>query len=242
MARYLLASLALFTAPAVADLFPDCVNGPLANNTVCDTSASVADRAKALVAAFTIDEKFNLTGNTSPGVPRLGLYSYNWWNEALHGVAESPGVNFADSGDFAHATSFPEPITMSAAFDDALIKAVATVVSTEARAFNNMNRSGLDYWTPNINPYKDPRWGRGLETPGEDPFHIKSYVKNLIAGLQGDENYLKVVATCKHFTAYDVENWHGNDRYGFNAIIDPQDLSEYYMQPFQQCARDSNVR
>jgi beta-D-xylosidase 4 len=74
--------------------------------------------------------------------------------EALHGVASSPGVNFSTSGDFSHATSFPQPITMSAAFDDALIHAVATVVSTEARAFNNVNRSGLDYWTPNINPYK----------------------------------------------------------------------------------------
>lgn len=74
--------------------------------------------------------------------------------EALHGVATSPGVNFSTSGDFSHATSFPQPILMSAAFDDALINAVATVVSTEARAFNNVNRSGLDYWTPNINPYK----------------------------------------------------------------------------------------
>jgi xylan 1,4-beta-xylosidase len=232
---------AVFAPAIVAQQYPDCVNGPLSNNTVCDTSASVADRAQALVDVLTPAEKFNLTGSASPGVPRLGLYFYQWWQEALHGVAESPGVNFSDSGDFSYATSFPLPILMGAAFDDKLIHDVATVISTEARAFNNANRTGLDFWTPNINPFKDPRWGRGLETPGEDTFHIKSYVNALISGLQGDEERLKVVATCKHFTGYDMENWHGNDRYGFDAQINMQDLSEYYMQPFQQCARDSRV-
>lgn len=132
---------------------------------------------------------------------------------------------------------------MGAAFDDALINSVATVVSTEARAFNNANRSGLDYWTPNINPYKDPRWGRGQETPGEDPFHLKSYVASLIDGLQGgkDPQVLKVAATCKHFVAYDLESWHGVLRYEFDAQVSTQDLSEYYMQPFQTCARDAKV-
>lgn len=124
----------------------------------------------------------NNTGNTSPGVPRLGLPAYQWWlvrilllaiaqnsphsyyvfrQEALHGVASSPGVNFSTSGNYSYATSFPQPILMGAAFDDELITAVATVVSTEARVFNNANRAGLDFWTPNINPFKDPRWGRG---------------------------------------------------------------------------------
>ena len=162
---------------------------------------------------------------------------------ALHGVASSPGVNFSSSGNYSYATSFPQPITMGAAFDDALIEAVATVVSTEGRAFNNANRSGLDFWTPNINPYKDPRWGRGQETPGEDPFHLKSYVNSLIHGLQGGQDPVikKVIATCKHFAAYDLESWEGNYRYQFNAIVPTQDLVEYYLQPFQQCARDSNV-
>ncbi|KAI1867610.1 hypothetical protein JX265_007412 [Neoarthrinium moseri] len=227
---------------AAGHLFPDCEKGPLANNTVCDMTASVSDRAKALVAAFTTEEKFQLVVSTSPGVPRLGLPSYEWWQEALHGVASSPGVLFAPSGDYSYATSFPQPILMGAAFDDGLIEAVATVISTEARAFNNANRSGLDYWTPNINPYRDPRWGRGQETPGEDSFHIKSYVKALIKGLQGDDpDYIKVVATCKHFAGYDIEDWNGNERYEFDAIINPQELSEYYMQPFKACARDAKV-
>lgn len=163
--------------------------------------------------------------------------------EALHGVASSPGVTFADQGDYSYATSFPQPILMGAAFDDALINAVATVVSTEARAFNNANRSGLDYWTPNINPYKDPRWGRGQETPGEDPYHLRSYVASLIDGLQGgiDPQILKVVATCKHFVAYDLESWHGTLRYEFDARVSSQELSEYYMQPFKTCTRDAKV-
>ena len=143
-------------------LFPDCTNGPqaLTSNDVCNTDLSVMQRATAIVGAMTLAEKINNTGSTSPGVERLGLPPYTWWNEALHGVASSPGVNFSAMGEYSYSTSFPQPILMGAAFDDALIEAVATVVSTEGRAFNNANRSGLDFWTPNINPYKDPRWGR----------------------------------------------------------------------------------
>ncbi|KAJ7606384.1 glycoside hydrolase family 3 protein [Mycena polygramma] len=223
--------------------FPDCANGPLANTTVCDTSASPITRAKALVAMLNSTELISNSDNGASGVPRLGLPAYQWWNEALHGVASSPGVAFASSGDFSFATSFPEPILMSAAFDDEMIKAVATVISTEARAFNNAGRAGLDYFTPNINPFRDPRWGRGQETPGEDAFRISNYVFNLIQGLQGgiDPPQFKIVADCKHFAGYDIEDWEGNLRYAFNAIISQQDLSEYYLPPFQSCVRDAKV-
>jgi beta-D-xylosidase 4 len=230
-------------ASLVSATFPDCTSFPLKDNAVCDNSLNPVARATALIDALTLAEKINLTQYNSPGVPRLGLPAYGWWSEGLHGVAYSPGVNFSSSGDFSYATSFPQPILMSAAFDDALIKAVGSVVSTEARAFDNVNRAGLDYWTPNINPFKDPRWGRGQETPGEDPFHIQNYVYNLIDGLQngiGPENP-KIVATCKHFAAYDLENWEGNERYGFNAVVTTQDLSEYYLPPFKTCARDAKV-
>jgi beta-D-xylosidase 4 len=149
----------------------------LSSETICDISACKilifaspfyptdqfkvpVDRAKSLVALYTLEEKINATGSYSPGVERLGVPPYNWWNEALHGVA-SPYAEFSDEGDFSYATSFPQPITMGAAFDDQLIMEVATVISTEARAFNNANRTGLDFWTPNINPFRDPRWGRG---------------------------------------------------------------------------------
>jgi len=194
------------------------------------------------VALYSLEEKINATGSSSPGVVRLGIPPYEWWSEGLHGIA-GPFTNFSDEGDYSYSTSFPQPILMGAAFDDQLIEDVATVISTEARAFNNANRTGLDFWTPNINPFRDPRWGRGQETPGEDPFHLSSYVQALIKGLQGDTSdpYKRVVATCKHYAGYDIESWNGNFRYQFDAQISQQDLVEYYLKPFQACARDSNV-
>ncbi|KAF9569465.1 glycoside hydrolase family 3 protein [Agrocybe pediades] len=224
--------------------FPDCTVAPLKGNAVCDTTKDPVTRAKAIISQFTVDELIANTVNLAPGVPRLGLPQYNWWSEALHGVAGSPGVTFAPSGNFSFATSFPQPIILGSAFDDELIKDVATVISTEARAFNNFGRAGIDYFTPNINPFKDPRWGRGQETPGEDPFHISQYVFNLIQGLQGGidpKPYFKIAADCKHFAAYDLENWGGNNRMSFNAVVTPQDLSEYYLPSFQSCVRDAKV-
>jgi beta-D-xylosidase 4 len=163
-------------------------------------------------------------------------------------VANSPGVNFSiNPQEYSYATSFASPILLSAAFDDDLVYKVASIISTEARAFSNVGRAGLDYWTPNINPYKDPRWGRGSETPGEDPFRIQGYVKALISGLQGDQDTTKVIATCKHYAAYDLESWVNPEgdtilRHDFDAIVNMQDLVEYYLPPFQQCARDSKVK
>jgi len=161
-----------------------------------------------------------------------------------HGVAGSPGVTFASSGNFSSATSFPQPIVLGATFDMELIKASAVVTSTEARAFSNAGRAGLDFFTPNINPFKDPRWGRGQETPGEDPFLTSQYVINLIDGLQGGIDprpYYKIAADCKHFAAYDLENWEGIDRSDFDAKVSLQDLSEYYLPSFQSCVRDAKV-
>ncbi|CAA7259501.1 unnamed protein product [Cyclocybe aegerita] len=239
-------ALAYFLRGTTAALygFPDCTITPLKDNAVCDTTKDAITRARAIVELFTVEELINNTVNTAPGVPRLGLAPYQWWSEALHGVASSPGVTFAPSGNFSSATSFPQPITMGAAFDDELIKEVAAVISTEARAFNNFGFAGIDYFTPNINPFKDPRWGRGQETPGEDPFHIQQYVRSLIPGLQGGidpKPYIKIIADCKHFSSYDMENWNGNNRMGFDAIVTPQDLAEYYSPPFQTCVRDTKV-
>ncbi|KAJ4292466.1 hypothetical protein N0V90_009128 [Kalmusia sp. IMI 367209] len=206
------------------------------------SSVPPLERARALVSLYILEEKINATGSTAPGVPRLGIPPYEWWSEGLHGIA-GPFTNFSDEGDYSYSTSFPQPILMGAAFDDKLITDVATVIATEARAFNNANRTGLDFWTPNINPFRDPRWGRGQETPGEDPYHLSSYVNALIKGLQGDPSdpYKRVVATCKHYAGYDIESWNGNFRYQFDAQVSQQDLVEYYLPPFQSCARDSNV-
>ncbi|KAF2014679.1 glycoside hydrolase family 3 protein [Aaosphaeria arxii CBS 175.79] len=204
---------------------PDCINGPLKSNKICDVDADPTERAAALVAAMRQQEK---------------LANLNWWGEALHGVAGAPGIQF--SGEFKTATSFPMPLLMSAAFDDDLIHKVATIIGTEARAFGNGGKAPFDFWTPNINPFKDPRWGRGSETPGEDTTRIKGYVKSLISGLEGDDiKERRIIATCKHFAANDLEDWKGTTRHNFNAEITQQDLAEYYLQPFQQCARDSKV-
>lgn len=144
--------------------------------------------------------------------------------------------------NFTSATSFPAPILLGATFNDSLIASIADVISTEARAFNNFNYAGLTFFTPNINPFRDPRWGRGQETPGEDPYHLSRYVYQYVVGLQGGlspDPYYKVLANCKHVLAYDVENWEGNDRTGFNAVVTTQDLSEFYTPSFQGCLRDA---
>ncbi|KAJ7045737.1 glycoside hydrolase family 3 protein [Mycena alexandri] len=224
--------------------FPDCVGGPLANTTVCDTSKDPVTRATALIAMFTTTELIENSVHEADGVPRLGLPEYNWWSEASHGVAfTGPGVSFADSGPFSYATSFPQPIVLGATFDDDLVKAVATVISTEARAFNNAQRAGLDFFAPNINPWRDPRWGRGQETPGEDSFRTAQYVYHLVDGLQGgiDPESVKVMSVCKHFAGYDMDDWEGIIQRKFNAIISTQELSEYFLQPFQSCVRDAKV-
>lgn len=147
---------------------------------------------------MTLAEKTSNMEYTAPGVPRLGLPPYTWWNEALHGVAGSPGVAFTQGGNWSFATSFPEPILTAAAFDNDLVNKVATIIGTEARAFANNGKSGWDFWTPNMNAFKDPRWGRGLETPGEDPYHISQYIMSLISGLQGgiDPPTKQIIATC----------------------------------------------
>ncbi|KAF7291729.1 Glycoside hydrolase family 3 protein [Mycena chlorophos] len=233
--------------PHVYAAFPERVAGFLFSHspltTVCDTTKSASTRAASLIANFTTDELIANTQYTAPGVARLGLPAYTWWTEALHGVALSPGVTFASSGNFSYATSFPENILLGASFDDALVEDITTVISTEMRAFANANRDYLQAFAPNINPFRDPRWGRGLETPGEDSFRSAQYVYSFVKGLQGgiDPEHFKIVADCKHFAGYDLEDWDGNLRYSFNAVISQQDLAEYFLVPFQSCVRDAKV-
>lgn len=133
------------------------------------------------------------------------------------------------------------PILMASAFDDDLIKQIGVVIGTEARAWANHGFSGIDYWTPNVNPYRDPRWGRGAETPGEDAIRVSRYAKAMVEGLEGDQEERRVVATCKHYAANDFEVFYEHTRHNFDAKVSMQDLAEYYLLPFQQCARDSKV-
>ncbi|KAI1812563.1 beta-xylosidase [Poronia punctata] len=234
-----LALLALSIGSVSAGVLPDCESDPLKSNGICDKTASPRDRAAALVAAMKTSEKLANLVSKSPGASRIGLPAYNWWSEALHGVADAPGIDF--DGDFDSATSFPMPILMASAFDDELIEKVANVIGVEARAFGNNDHSGIDYWTPDINPFRDPRWGRGAETPGEDITRIKGYTEHFLRRLEGSESQRRVIATCKHYAGYDMEAWGGVTRHSFDAKISTQELAEYYLQPFQQCARDSKV-
>ncbi|CAF3398343.1 unnamed protein product [Rotaria socialis] len=135
------------------------------------------------------------------------------------------------------------PINLGATFNMKLVHDIASIISTEARAFNNEGQAGLTFFTPKINIFRDPRWGRGQETPGEDSFLTSQYVYALIQGLQrgDDERYLKIAANCKHFDAYDLENWNGTNRHHFDAKVTDQDLVETYLPSFKTCIQDAQV-
>ena len=188
---------------------------------------SIDARVKDLIGRLTLEEKVFQMMNTTPAINRLGIPEYNWWNEALHGVARS-GV----------ATIFPQAIGMAATFDDSLIHSVASVISDEARAMYNasvkrnvrLQYGGLSFWTPNINIFRDPRWGRGQETYGEDPYLTAHMGVAFVKGLQGDNpKYLKVAACAKHFA---VHSGPERMRHEFNAIASPKDLWETYLPSF----------
>ncbi|XAR72445.1 Non-reducing end alpha-L-arabinofuranosidase, partial [Bertholletia excelsa] len=217
----------------------------------CDKSLSFDARAKDLVDRMTLEEKVQQLGDTAYGVSRLGLPMYKWWSEALHGVSNvGQGATFFDNV-VPGATSFPTPILLAAAFNESLWKITGQAVSTEARAMYNLGHSGLTFWSPNINVVRDPRWGRALETPGEDPFTVGRYAVNYVRGLQdveGTENVtdlnsrpLKVAACCKHYAAYDVDNWQGIERYNFDARVTEQDMKETFLRPFEMCVKDGDV-
>lgn len=201
-----------------------------------DESLSFEERARDLVSRMTLDEKVSQMVHASAAIPRLGIPAYNWWNEALHGVARA-GV----------ATMFPQAIGMAATFDDELMYRIADVISTEGRAkYHEFQRKGdhgifkgLTFWSPNINIFRDPRWGRGHETYGEDPYLTGRLGVAFIKGLQGnDEKYLKAAACAKHFA---VHSGPENERHSFNAEVSEKDLRETYLPAFKECVREAGV-
>ena len=193
-------------------------------------------RAADLVARMTIDEKIAQLMNDAPAIPRLGVPAYEWWNECLHGVARAGA-----------ATVFPQAIGMAASFDTALMREVATAISDEARAKHHefarrgerKRYQGLTFWSPNINIFRDPRWGRGQETYGEDPYLTARMGIEFVKGLQGDDpKYLKLVATAKHFA---VHSGPEADRHHFDARPSERDLHETYLPAFRALVRDAGV-
>src|SRR5205809_2062160 len=184
-------------------------------------------RVHDLVSRMTLEEKVSQVKDVAPAIDRLGIPPYNWWNEALHGVARS-----------GTATVFPQAIGLAATWDDSLIFRMATVISDEARAKHHeyvrtgsrRRYQGLTFWSPNINLFRDPRWGRGQETYGEDPFLTGRLAVQFIRGMQGDDpTYLKTVATVKHFA---VHSGPEPERHTFDAVVSERDLRESYLPHF----------
>ncbi len=182
-------------------------------------------RIDDLISRMTLEEKVSQLGNTSAAIPRLGVPAYNWWNEGLHGVARA-----------GYATVFPQAIGMAATFDESLMHDVADVISTEFRAkyYASLHPDGtadwyrgLTAWSPNINIFRDPRWGRGQETYGEDPYLTSRIGIAFVTGLQGnDPKYIKVVATPKHFA---VHSGPESTRHFVNIEVSPHDLQDTYL-------------
>jgi beta-glucosidase len=197
-------------------------------------------RAKDLVSRLTLEEKALLMQDVSPSIPRLGIKNFNWWSEALHGLANNDSV-----------TVFPEPIGMAASFDDALVYKIFNAVSDETRAKYNLaqkrgqpNRRflSLSVWTPNVNIFRDPRWGRGQETYGEDPYLTSRMGTSVVKGLQGPEDakYKKLLACAKHFAVHSGPEW---SRHTLNVNnVNPRDLYETYLPAFKTLVTKADVR
>ena len=192
-------------------------------------------KAKALVQQMTVKERASQLRYDAPAIPRLGIPAYNWWNEVLHGVARA-----------GTATVFPQAIGLAAIFDEDFQQRVAEVISTEARAKYNGQSThgdrdiykGLTVWSPNINIFRDPRWGRGHETYGEDPYLTSRLGIRFIQGLQGDGKYLKVAACSKHFA---VHSGPEALRHEFDARADAKDMNETYLPAFEATVKEAEV-
>ncbi len=202
-----------------------------------DYNLTVDERVEDLISRMTIEEKISQMTHNSSAIERLRIPAYNWWNEALHGIARN-GL----------ATVFPMPIALAATWDKDLIYRIANVISDEARAKYNLalkkNKfgiyNGITLWAPNINIFRDPRWGRGMETYGEDPFLTGELAVQFIKGLQGNDNtYLKTAATPKHFA---VHSGPESERHHFNAVVNEYDLRETYLPHFYKCIKEGNAQ
>ena len=201
-----------------------------------DYTQPVEKRVDDLVSRMTLEEKVSQMVNSAKAIPRLQIPEYDWWNECLHGVARA-----------GTATVFPQAISLASSWDTDMMRNVADVISTEARAKNNefLRKGerdiykGLTFWSPNINIFRDPRWGRGQETYGEDPYLTARMGVSFVKGLQGDDpKYFKVISTPKH---YAVHSGPEPDRHTFNAIIDNHDLYDTYLPAFEACITEAGA-
>jgi len=234
--RFALVALAAVTSLSVfsGTILNDTMNAP---SDYLNPDLPLERRVADLVSHLTLEEKVQQLMYEAPAIERLGVPAYNWWNEALHGVARA-----------GRATVFPQAIGLAATWDTDLMHRIADVISTEARAKHHQAvregrrgiYEGLTFWSPNINIFRDPRWGRGMETYGEDPFLTGRLAVEFVRGMQGtDPRYLKTVATPKHFA---VHSGPEPDRHRFDAVVDERDLRETYLPAFRASILEAHAR
>ena len=199
-----------------------------------NTAYSFEERAADLVSRLTLEEKESLIGNSMPAVPRLGINSFNVWSEALHGVMG--GFNMSPGA--GSPTSFPNSVALGSAWDPSLMQREASAIADEARALNSPVITGLTYWSPVVEPIRDPRWGRTGEAYGEDPFLVSQIAGGFVRGMMGnDETYLKTVPCGKHYFANNSEF----DRHVSSSNMDDRDMREYYLVPYKKLIEEDRL-
>jgi len=231
MFLYFLTFLSLLTSPAYSQQSSDSSSSP---PLYLDPKAPVDRRVDDLVSRMTLEEKASQVVHKAAAIPRLQVPAYNWWTEALHGVVTAP------------TTIFPEPIGLAASFDAPLVHEMAVVISTEARAKHHeqirhgiFQDVGLDFWSPNVNIFRDPRWGRGQETYGEDPFLTARMGVAFVSGMQGDDpKYLRTIATPKH---YAVHSGPESTRHTVDIKVSKHDMEDTYLPAFRAAVTEARA-
>ena len=222
-----------------------CLNAssPFAKQPWCDATLLVDERVKDMVSRMTLDEKIANLDTGAPAIASLGLNAYNWWSEATHGIS-----HVRNDAVTPYESNFAFPITTGMAFNRSLWKATGNQIGREARAFMNAGNAYSTYWAPVINLAREPRWGRNIETPGEDPTLTGEYAAYFVHGFQDSEDdptHLQASACCKHYVANSMDHskvaGEEHDRTDFDATITQQDLVDSYLAPFQACVEKGKV-
>ena len=210
--------------------------------TICNSLAPLGARAADIVGRLSVEDKILATSTAMPGLWSVAMPAYEWWAEATHGVG-GPGVQYNSMLPGAVNTALP--ITTSCAFNRTLWLETGNMIGREARAFYNANQSGSSFWAPVVNLARDPRWGRILECPGEDPLTTSEYAVHFVKGFQTAKespfSVLQASACCKHFLCNSLESWNGTDRFHADVFVPQQDLADSYLVPFQGCVEEGKA-
>ena len=235
--------------PAPPKLVNPCLNasGPQAHAKWCDPTLPIGERVDDMVSRMTVGEKIGALRDASSAIPSLAHPYYDWWSEATHGVA-SGGHGARNTKAEPFQTNFPFPITTGMAFNRTLWQKTGGQIGREARAFMNQGNAFSTFWAPVINLAREPRWGRNIETPGEDPYLSGEYATSFVNGMErspDDPTHIQASACCKHYAAnsmeHTTEGGQTHTRHDFSANITMQDLVDSYLAPFQACVEKGKV-